>query len=338
MRLFALPIVALSLVACTESEAQRNALASQTTAYLPPFVRASSSTAQASTDVASAAAPSMPAPPAPSAPPLGVGPQAVETALASTPKAPADMELVPAGTFRMGSDSEGQPDEQPAHAVTLPAFYLDLTEVTKLAYAECKRAGACKGATPQTNEQNDIEGTSANKPITQVTWEQAQSYCSYRGKRLPREAEFERAVRGDDGRRFPWGNQPPSPDLAVFATNSPADVGAKPRGRGPYGHSDLAGNVWEWMSDYYDPVAYTRSGAGAGVPGTCPQILATQNELRADGRRGFTGSNPIPRECERVLRGGAYNYAANGLRSTNRVHHPGSFRLLVAGFRCAKDL
>jgi formylglycine-generating enzyme required for sulfatase activity len=91
------------------------------------------------------------------------------------------------------------------------------------------------------------------------------------------------------------------------------------------------------MEDLYDPHAYRRRTAGRGEPAPCPEILATQDTLRRTNQQGFTGSNPIPTTCERVLRGGAYNYGAEGLRATNRVHHPGTWRLKVAGFRCAKD-
>ena len=114
-------------------------------------------------------------------------------------------------------------------------------------------------------------------------------------------------------------------------------MGSHPLGKGPFGHDDLAGNVWEWMEDEYDPYAYRRPTANVGLPGSCAQIRAAQDELRAMGKQGFTGSNPIPRDCDRVLRGGAWNYDGPGLRSSNRVHHPGFFHLVMAGFRCAKD-
>jgi formylglycine-generating enzyme required for sulfatase activity len=91
------------------------------------------------------------------------------------------------------------------------------------------------------------------------------------------------------------------------------------------------------MEDQYDPYAYRRPSAAEGRPGSCDEILAAQNELRRLGKQGFTGSNPIPVECERSIRGGSYNYDAHGLRATNRVHHPGRFRIPMLGLRCAKD-
>jgi formylglycine-generating enzyme required for sulfatase activity len=148
-------------------------------------------------------------------------------------------------------------------------------------------------------------------------------------------------MRGDDGRTYAWGNDPPTPERAAFGrplkTGATDDVGTHPAGRGPYGHDDLAGDVWEWVADEYDPYAYRRATADRGVPGTCAEIMQTQDELRSKGLQGFTGSNPIPYVCEHVLRGGAFNYDANGLRATNRVHPPGHFPLVMAGFRCAHD-
>jgi len=240
------------------------------------------------------------------------------------------MLLVPAGTFTMGADTGGEEDEHPAHRVTLPAFYLDKTEVTTRAYAECVAAEKCR---PRASR----DFPRAEQPASFVSWSDAKTYCEWRGKRLPREAEFERAIRGDDARRFPWGNEEPTKSRAVYGTGAPADVGTHPLGRGPFGHDDLAGNVWEWMDDFYDPFAYTRPGAAEGRPGTCDEILAAQNQLRKERKQGFTGSNPIPVECEHAIRGGAYNYGALGLRATNRVHHAGGFRIAVLGFRCAKD-
>jgi formylglycine-generating enzyme required for sulfatase activity len=259
--------------------------------------------------------------------------------------APEGMLLVPGGTFTMGADSGGEEDEHPAHAVTLKAFWLDRTEVTNEAYLACVKAGACtinaRTIASQTHAGPDASFTRPKQPVVGVRWDDAKAFCGWKGMRLPTEAEFERAVRDDDGRRYPWGNEKPTADRTVFSRaygrESTDDVGSHPTGRGPYGHDDLAGNVWEWMEDEYDPYAYRRATAAQGVPGTCPQILAALAELRAAGKQGFTGSNAIPIDCEHVLRGGAYNYDWNGLRSTNRVHHPGRFRLVMTGFRCAKD-
>src|SRR5512142_151059 len=148
-------------------------------------------------------------------------------------------------------------------------------------------------------------------------------------------------MRDGDGRTDASGSGLTTPERTTFGrpldAGSTDDVGTHPTGRGPYGHEDLAGNVWQWCEDEYDPYAYRRKTADRGVPGTCAEILATQDELRARGQQGFTGSNPIPHECEHVLRGGAFNYDAFGLRATNRVHHPGHFKIVMAGFRCAKN-
>lgn len=251
--------------------------------------------------------------------------------------APPDMAFVPGGTFTMGDDAGREGDERPAHDVTLRSFFLDRTEVTQEAYEACVRAGACKAADAGILATFGGLFRGPRKPVVGVTWFDAKAYCTWRGKRLPREAEYERAVRGTDGRRFPWGNEAPTHERTVFSTNAPEDVGSHPAGCGPFGHDDLAGNVWEWIDDDYDPYAYRRSTAAEGRPGTCDQILAAQNELRRQGKQGFTGTNPIPTECEKSIRGGAYNYPAEGLRSTNRIHHPPRFKLRMTGIRCAMD-
>ncbi|MFO0674833.1 MAG: SUMF1/EgtB/PvdO family nonheme iron enzyme [Polyangiaceae bacterium] len=255
------------------------------------------------------------------------------------------MLLVPAGPFTMGADRGGEEDEHPAHVVTLPAFYLDRTEVTNAAYDECVRAKACPppdANTARANHAGDVARfRGPNQPVVGVSFHDGAAYCAFRQKRLPREAEWEKAARGTDARRFPWGNEPPTPERAVYGrainVGSTDDVGSHPSGRGPYGHEDLGGNVWEWIADEYDPLAYKRSGAPRGEPGTCPEILKAQDELRREGKQGYTGSNPIPTICEHPLRGGAFNYDGPGLRAMNRVHHPGTFRLVMSGFRCARN-
>ena len=241
----------------------------------------------------------------------------------------------------MGADSLGEMDERPAHQVTLAAFLLDETEVTNEAYEECVKAGICRPHDEKSARANkvgdDRDFRKPRQPISAISQDDAEKYCAFRGKRLPTEAEWERASRGDDGRLYPWGNEFPTRERAVFGEGTTAEVGSRPLGKGPYGHLDLAGNVWEWVADHYDPYAYRRPGAPRGVVGTCEEILATQDELRREKRQGFTGTNPIPTDCEHVLRGGAFQYHAKGLRSSNRVHHPGRFRLIMSGFRCAKS-
>ncbi len=255
---------------------------------------------------------------------------------------PEDMLPVPGGTFTMGSDDEGEQDERPAHQVTLEDFLLDKTEVTNGAYRACVAEKVCR---PYKNDVakamkygDEAKFRGDEQPVVGVSWDDAKKYCEWRGKRLPSEAEFERASRGSDGRKYVWGNDAPDAKRhGVFSSGVTEKVGSRPEGKGPYGHLDLSGNVWEWVDDLYDPDSYKRPSASRGVPGTCEDILKTQDELREAGRQGYTGTNPIPNECERVLRGGAFNYPPKGLRASNRVHHPGTWRLLVAGFRCARD-
>lgn len=260
---------------------------------------------------------------------------------------PSDMLLVPSGKFTMGTNEGGEEDEHPAHDVTLSAFWLDRTHVTNAAYARCVAAHACRQsnrhAASRAHAGRDKDFLRPNQPVVGVSWDDATTYCHWVNKRLPREAELERAMRGNDNRLYPWGNEPPTPEKSDFgrpfgmSTSTTDDVGSHPAGRGPFGHEDLAGNAWQWCEDEYDPYAYRRKTSDRGIPGTCPEILATLRELRLQGKRRFTGSNPLPHECQHVLRGGAFNYEPNGLRATNRVHHPKRFRIVQAGFRCAKD-
>ena len=303
----------------------------------PPVASANASAPLASADDGSASASAPTAAPAPPASVIDGGAADASSSTSSAVASPEGMLLVSGGTFMMGTDDGGEGDEHPAHEVTVKSFWLDRTEVTQSAYDECVAAKVCTAPDPEILASFGGVFRGPERPVIGISWFSAHDYCVWKGKRLPREAEFERAVRGADGRRFPWGNDPPTHERTVFQTDYTADVGTHPTGRGPYGHDDLAGNVWEWIDDDYDPFAYTRSGASEGKPGSCEEILAAQNKLRAQGKQGFTGTNPIPTECEKSIRGGAYNYPAAGLRSTNRIHHPPRFKLRMTGVRCAKD-
>jgi len=245
---------------------------------------------------------------------------------------PADRVLVPAGAFTMGADTGGEPDERPAHRVELRAFRIDRTELPREHYVRCVRAGVC----------SDIPAparfSSARQPVIVVSWPMARRYCRWAGGRLPTEEEFEKAAGGTDRRVYPWGNEPPTLERAVYAqpmgTGATAPVGTHPAGASPYGALDMAGNVWEWTETTYDPYAYQRPTQTA----TCESALAAYADLRRRGLWAFTGAYGIPEACHRVLRGGAWNYRPQGLRVTNRVHHAPDFRGLVAGFRCAADV
>jgi len=162
---------------------------------------------------------------------------------------------IPAGTFWMGCNEAVdaypgcQAKEFPYHEVYLDAFFIDRTEVTQAAYVQCLDAGVC--STPK--EKWDPVGT-PELPVVGVDWYQAEKYCKWQGRRLPTEAEWEKAARGTDGRAFPWGNEPQTCDLAVYsscpgATYEPCSK--SPAGDSPYGLCDMAGNVKEWVADFY---------------------------------------------------------------------------------------
>ncbi|HEU4539380.1 MAG TPA: SUMF1/EgtB/PvdO family nonheme iron enzyme, partial [Polyangiaceae bacterium] len=136
------------------------------------------------------------------------------SASAAPPEAPPGMRWVPGGTFTMGADAGGQEDERPAHKVTLGGFFLDETEVTNEAYGRCVEARTCRPHDPKSAAANKLGDDrlyrKPRQPISAISWDDATAYCAFVGKRLPSEAEWERAARGDDGRRFPWGDEPPT--------------------------------------------------------------------------------------------------------------------------------
>ncbi len=155
---------------------------------------------------------------------------------------------IPAGNFLMGSES-GDNDEQPEHSVYLDTYYIDKYEVTNAQYIQCEVAGGCSGTADRSSKY-------ANHPVTNVTWYEADEYCRWAGKRLPTEAEWEKAARGTTTWTYPWGNSKPTWVKAnyrydLFPLMGTTAVGSFPEGASPYGVLDMAGNVWEWMSDLY---------------------------------------------------------------------------------------
>jgi formylglycine-generating enzyme required for sulfatase activity len=232
---------------------------------------------------------------------------------ASDPLLDRSMVLVPAGEFTMGSLG-GDSDEQPVHKVYVSAFFMDKHQVAVGQYARFLEA---------THQERPAEWTAMNKPayqnrpIANVDWAEADTYCKWAGKRLPTEAEWEKAARGTDGRTYPWGNEPPTQLHAnagkeVFSNRGTlTPVGTFDAGKSPYGIYDMAGNVWEWVSDWYDQDYYKSS--------------PVQNP-------------PGPRKGDyKVVRGGSWGSGADDLRSADRETHLPSFRGFGTGFRCAKN-
>ncbi|MDE3089110.1 MAG: SUMF1/EgtB/PvdO family nonheme iron enzyme, partial [Chloroflexota bacterium] len=167
----------------------------------------------------------------------------------------APMVYVPAGEFTMGSNDYDW--EKPPHTVYLDGFWIDKYEVTNALYKKCVDSGTCKVADMG---EYDPSGK-PNRPVVQVTWYDANTFCQWAGKRLPTEAEWEKAARGTDARTWPWGNDwnPSKLNSWDAGPHTTTDVGTYPQGASPYGALDMAGNVWEWVADWYSSNYYANS-------------------------------------------------------------------------------
>jgi formylglycine-generating enzyme required for sulfatase activity len=164
---------------------------------------------------------------------------------------------IPAGPFTMGSD-KGDPEDAPAHQVDLPAFEIDKFEVTNADFGVFVQATNYQTYAEQKGYQTWKDQAGAGKenhPVVMVTWDDAAAFCQWVGKRLPTEAEWEKAARGQDGRTFPWGNDwdPAKANVKETGLRGTAAVGSFGAGASPYGVEDMAGNVWEWTADWYQP-------------------------------------------------------------------------------------
>jgi formylglycine-generating enzyme required for sulfatase activity/serine/threonine protein kinase len=243
----------------------------------------------------------------------------------------ATMVYVPAGEFLMGSpEDDGDSDEHPQHKVYLDAYWIDRTEVTNAQYERCIAAGACTPpilSSSFTRESYFGNPEFSNHPVIWVKWDQATDYCQWAGRRLPTEAEWEKAARGTDGRQYPWGNMEVAGNLLNFADkNLPskagtanthvddayaetAPVGNYAYGASPYEALDMAGNVWEWVADWYSVNYYDES------PERNPK-------------------GPTTGEY-RVLRGGGWDGSEWFARSADRVKYEGDVAVFDIGFRCA---
>lgn len=243
---------------------------------------------------------------------------------------PPGMVLIPAGPFVMGTDQEDTEqraaefglmkpwfeDEHPARTVTLPAFYIDRYEVTQGEYQTFVLATS-RPAPPGWQGRRHPPGL-ARFPVVSVTWADADAYCRWAGKRLPTEAEWEKAARGFEGRLYPWGDRyEPGRANIGGAKNGPTVVGSYPKGQTPEGVFDLAGNVWEWTADWY------RVLPEADVPSERPARVLRGSSWSGVGHFG-------PEVLEQIL--------AHNARGSFRLYADPEGRLNDVGFRCVKDV
>jgi serine/threonine-protein kinase len=223
----------------------------------------------------------------------------------------AEMVLVPAGPFAMGPDRR---------SVRLDAFYIDRTPVTNQAFAAFL---AVTGYRPEGRDaerflqhvRGKVPPELEQHPVVNVSWEDARAYAGWAGKRLPTEAEWEKAARGTDGRKYPWGRAEPSASRANYGKDKgrTTPVGAYPEGASPFGALDMAGNVWEWCEDYDDPAFY------------------------ADGPT-YNPKNTRPAKKPLVvMRGGSWMYGPRSLRTFSRTGFEAHYRFASGGFRCARS-
>jgi formylglycine-generating enzyme required for sulfatase activity len=220
------------------------------------------------------------------------------------------MALIPAGKYTFGDD-----ENSPIRELYVSAFYIDKHEITTSLYATFMEQ---TGSDPAPDEWEQFDPAShGNLPVVGVSWNEANAYCKWAGKRLPTDAEWERAARDSDERAYPWGNDEPTPDHAVFARTADwayqggvADVGSHPAGQSPEGVQDLAGNVSEWASDWFSD-SFDRDD--------------TRNP---QGPAEGTG---------KVIRGSAWQDPAEELLVVKRYHGEASLRRGDLGFRCARS-
>lgn len=224
------------------------------------------------------------------------------------PKTGMELLPVPAGEFRMGCAEEE--DARPLHRVRLRAFELGRYEVTHAQYAKFLA---------ETGRQAPAHWTDTNysadtKPVIGVSWDDAAAFCAWVGGRLPTEAEWEYAARGTDGRRYPWGDSLPDKTRAAFHRDVgfgfTVPVGSTKDGASPFGMQDMAGNVFEWCADWYNPAYY----------GQAPEANPT---------------GPATGE-QRVIRGGSWISLPDACRAGARAQYPPGSRSLLVGFRVAR--
>ncbi len=228
----------------------------------------------------------------------------------------ATLVFVPAGEFIMGasySDADALNSDWPEHRVKLSAYWIDRTEVTNAQWRKCVAAGGCPELTDKTSSTRPDYHTNPaydNFPVVNVSWMFADAYCRWAGRRLPTEAEWEKAARNGDGRIYPWGNDAPNERRANFqGKDDTVAVGSYPWGASPYGVLDMAGNVYEWVHDWYLQGYYKNSPV--------------------DNPKGPDAGQA------RLMRGGAFGSGADAVKSSRRVWEGFYKEMNYVGFRCA---
>jgi formylglycine-generating enzyme required for sulfatase activity len=238
-----------------------------------------------------------------------------------------EMIVIPAGEFKMGCSPENDPycyyiSEEKLHTVYLETYKIDKYEVTYRRYQKCIDAGVCSVLAIGGGMNYGWPGID-KFPVNGVTWYQAKTFCEWQGRRLPTEAEWEKAARGTDVRVYPWGNEEPNFDLAVMdgpeagqlgcGTGNVMNVGSKPKGASPYGVMDMAGNVWEWTADWHSEDYY-------------------YNSPKKNPKGPESGTHKTCRGGDFFSR---YGYE---VRTTSRFPYEPSDYSIAIGFRCAKSL
>ncbi|MDE1891238.1 MAG: formylglycine-generating enzyme family protein [Betaproteobacteria bacterium] len=245
----------------------------------------------------------------------------------------ADVETmvkVAAGGFIMGTNLErADVQDKPQHTVTLPTYYIDKYLVTNAQYAKFVYQSHHR---PPLNWKNGrIPNGEKMHPVTMVTWYDAKDYCKWDGKRLPTEAEFEKAARGQDGRRWPWGNiMDPKNVNTYYDVGSATDVGAFPTGVSPYGAMDMAGNVDEWVDSEFLPYK------GSSAPSELFQGKVSVQDNAQDQQLKISDQINV-KSHYKVLRGGSWKGDPFSTSSFHRNFAFANYASDFYGFRCASD-
>ena len=239
-----------------------------------------------------------------------------------------DMILIPGGQFMMGSDeSNANSHEKPSHSIHLDAYYIDKFEVTRADYEEFILARGYQRSEFWSKEgwnfiqENEIDMppqwnvkmfANPNFPASGISWYEAEAYANWRGKRLPTEAEWEKASKGNTGYHYPWGSSFDSTHILYVGLSRLLTVESFPSGASPYGGLDMAGSVWEWVSDWYSEDYYKNS--------------PLKNPKGPDSG------------TQKILRGGSWRSNRRQFRCSYRYPNEPQWRQVDVGFRLAKDI